>query len=152
VACFRCCFLASVLLVAFFSSRGLPLFSTGGRQNQGVVRIENLAKVSLMVWTCVPCIVCAVLARVSIVACLYLKVCQCALFLQALMEDNEEPATPQPARAFSVGDTVHVYNGTSAGMRAYNTVEHNKWLVCHVFRLHMSCMSCCVVSDMFCHG
>ena len=102
-----------------------------------------------MVLTCVPCTVCVVLARVSSVACLFLKVCQCQMFVQALMEcNNEEPQTPQPTRASSVGGTVHVYNGTSAGTRGYNTVayigtvvgfdvEHKKWLVRYVLRLRI---------------
>lgn len=62
--------------------------------------------------------------------------------------NNEEPQTPQATRAFSVGDTVHVYNGTSAGTRAYNTVayigtvvgfdvEHKKWLVRYALRLRI---------------
>ncbi len=67
----------------------------------------------------------------------------CVSFLfQAVMNSNEESLTPQPRRDFRVGDTVHVYHGTSAGVRAHQTVayigtvvgyhdEESKWLVCN---------------------
>ena len=56
------------------------------------------------------------------------------------MTDNELPQTPEPRQGFRVGDTVHVYMGTSAGVRAHRTVayigtvvgfheEERKWLV-----------------------
>ena len=56
------------------------------------------------------------------------------------MPDNELPQTPEPRQGFIVGDTVHVYMGTSASVRAHRTVayigtvvgfhdEERKWLV-----------------------
>ncbi len=56
------------------------------------------------------------------------------------MIDNELPQSPEPRQGFRVGDTVHVYMGTSAGVRAHRTVayigtvvgfheEERKWLV-----------------------
>ncbi len=56
------------------------------------------------------------------------------------MADNELPQTPEPRQGFRVGDIVHVYMGTSAGIRAHRTVayigtvvgfheEESKWLV-----------------------
>ena len=56
------------------------------------------------------------------------------------MPDNELPQTPEPRQGFIVGDTVHVYMGTSAGVRAHRTVAYigtvvgfhdkeRKWLV-----------------------
>ena len=60
--------------------------------------------------------------------------------VQAKMEGNEVPQTPEPSRGFKVGDLVHVYNGTSAGTRGYKTIaymgtvvgfdeQQRKWLV-----------------------
>jgi hypothetical protein len=56
------------------------------------------------------------------------------------MPGSEDPQTPQANRGFRVGDTVHVYQGTSAGTRAHQTIayigtvvgfheEQRKWLV-----------------------
>lgn len=54
-----CCLLSCFHLVFY------PCFRRPRRQNEGVVRVENLGKVSHMVLTCVPCTVCGVIARVS---------------------------------------------------------------------------------------
>jgi hypothetical protein len=40
------------------------------------------------------------------------------------MADDELPQTPEPCQGFKVGDTVHVYNGTSKGIRAHQTVTY----------------------------
>ncbi len=56
------------------------------------------------------------------------------------MADDELPQTPEPRQGFKVGDIVHVYMGTSVGIRAHRTVayirtvvgfhkEERKWLV-----------------------
>jgi hypothetical protein len=56
------------------------------------------------------------------------------------MADIALAQTPEPRQGFRVGDTVHVYMGTSAGVRAHRTVafigtvvgfheEERKWLV-----------------------
>jgi hypothetical protein len=56
------------------------------------------------------------------------------------MTDNELPQSPEPREGFRVGDSVHVYMCTSAGVRAHRTVayigsvvgfhkEERKWLV-----------------------
>ncbi len=56
------------------------------------------------------------------------------------MTDNDLPQSPEPREGFKVGDSVHVYMGTSAGVRAHRTVAYigtvvgfhegeRKWLV-----------------------
>ena len=56
------------------------------------------------------------------------------------MADIALPQTPEPREGFRVGDIVHVYEGTSTGIRAHRTVayigtvvgfheEERKWLV-----------------------
>ena len=79
------------------------------------------------------------------------------------MEANAEPQTPLPKERFSVGDTVHVFHGTTPGIAGYKTVayigvvvgfddETGKWLVsfaffCFTSYLSKRCyyMSCCLV-------
>jgi hypothetical protein len=72
------------------------------------------------------------------------------------MEVNEEPLTPERRQGIRVGDTVHVYNGTSSGTRAYRQMAYigtvvgydelaMKWLVCVVFYLVLSCLVCVVL-------
>ena len=74
------------------------------------------------------------------------------------MEGNEEPQTPERRQGIKVGDTVHVYNGTSSGTRAYRTMSYigivvgydelvMKWLVCVVFILSCLALSVLCVSD-----
>ncbi len=73
------------------------------------------------------------------------------------MEVNEEPLTPERRQGIRVGDTVHVYSGTSSGTRAYRQMAYigtvvvydelaMKWLVCVVFYLVLSCLV-----FLFCH-
>ena len=94
----------------------LPCFRRHARQRQGVVCVVEFAEVFVVVLTIVSCI------------------------FQAYMDGNVEPHSPQPRPEFRVGDTVHVYHGTSAGVRAHQTVayigtvvgyhdEERKWLV-----------------------
>jgi hypothetical protein len=69
------------------------------------------------------------------------------------MPGTEETQKPQPTRRYSVGYTVHVYHGTSAGNRAHEAVayigtvvgfhqEQKKWLVCDVHCLILSVLFC----------
>ncbi len=74
------------------------------------------------------------------------------------MEGNEEPQTSERGQCIKVGDTVHVYNGTSSGTRAFRTMAYigtvvgydelaMKWLVCVVFIL--SCLAFSVSSAIY---
>ena len=40
------------------------------------------------------------------------------------MADIALPQTPEPRQGFIVGDIVHVYQGTSTGIRAHRTVAY----------------------------
>ncbi len=72
--------------------------------------------------------------------------------VQAKMEGNEVPQTPEPNRGFKVGDLVHVYNETSSGTPGYKTIAYmgtvvgfdeqkRKWLVCCVLCLSVSLLT-----------
>ena len=41
-----------------------------------------------------------------------------------VMADIALPQTPEPREGFRVGDIVHVYEGTSTGIRAHRTVTY----------------------------
>ena len=72
------------------------------------------------------------------------------------MSGTEDAQTPQRTRCYSVGDTVHVYHGTSAGTRAHQTVayigtvvgfheEQQKWLVSNAHCLFLSVLFCALL-------
>jgi hypothetical protein len=113
VECWSFFFLFCLYFSTFYS---LVLDVTHARQRQGVVCVVEFAEVFVVVLTIFSCI------------------------FQAHMDGNVEPHSPQPLPEFRVGDTVHVYHGTSAGVRAHQTVayigtvvgyhdEERKWLV-----------------------
>ena len=110
-------------LVSVLHSSLLPLFrhvfDSGfrrrGREKQGLVRVENVSNVVVGVLLPFSCRQYGESVLVSVACGMRVVNRVSNSIVQASMEGNEEPQTPEPSRGFKVGDLVHVYNGTSAG-------------------------------------